>query len=211
MEKLETNQVLAVAEYSKANLLAYLFLRLFCCDSLLFHVWCFILFTMQVLTQFQKLEKCKQSDFVSLEALNEIDEMLGSPHEILKAPWEEGVCKVCGIDRDDDNVLLCDKCDAEYHKYCLDPPLAVIPEESWFCPSCEAGTSITQRAPDTWSNLLHRRKHQGEFTRAHLDFLAHLASDMEEREYWDLGVFQVCPPLASSVIDLHQIFGYSQL
>lgn len=164
---------------------------------------------MQVLSQFQKLEKCKQSDYVSVEALNEIDEMLGIPHEILKAPWEEGVCKVCEIDRDDDNVLLCDTCDGQYHKYCLDPPLAVIPEGDWHCPSCVAGTFITRRAPDTWSNLLHCRKHLGEFTRAHFDFLAHLASDMEEREYWELGVCQVCPPVASSITDLYQIFGYS--
>ncbi|XP_074348213.1 methyl-CpG-binding domain-containing protein 9-like isoform X3 [Apium graveolens] len=166
----------------------------------------------EVLTQFQKLEKCKQSEFASIEALKEIDEMLGSPNEILKAPWEEGVCKVCGIDRDDDNVLLCDKCDAEYHKYCLDPPLAVIPEENWFCPSCEAGTSITRRAPDTWSNLLHSRKYQGEFTGAHLDFLAHLASDMEEREYWELGVCQrshlltfLCDEMLSSALVRQQI------
>lgn len=165
------------------------------------------LYQTEVLTQFQKLEKCKQSDCVSVEALNEIDEMLCPPYEILKAPWEEGVCKVCGIDRDDDNVLLCDQCDAEYHKYCLDPPLAVIPEGNWYCPSCVAGTSITRRAPDTWSNLLHCRKYHGEFTRAHLDFLAHLASDMEEREYWELGVCQrshlltfLCDELLSSAL-----------
>lgn len=161
----------------------------------------------EVLSQFQKLEKCKQSDYVSVEALNEIDEMLGIPHEILKAPWEEGVCKVCEIDRDDDNVLLCDTCDGQYHKYCLDPPLAVIPEGDWHCPSCVAGTFITRRAPDTWSNLLHCRKHLGEFTRAHFDFLAHLASDMEEREYWELGVCQrshlltfLCDELLSSAL-----------
>ncbi|KAK1359524.1 methyl-CpG-binding domain-containing protein 9 [Heracleum sosnowskyi] len=165
------------------------------------------LYQTEVLTQFQKLEKCKQSDCVSVEALNEIDKMLGSPHEILKAPWEEGVCKVCEIDRDDDNVLLCDTCDAEYHKYCLDPPLAVIPEGNWYCPSCVAGTSIIRKAPDTWSNFLHCRKYQGDFTHAHLNLLAHLASGMEEREYWDLGVCQrshlltfLCDELLSSAL-----------
>lgn len=162
---------------------------------------------MQVLNQFEKLMKCKQSDCLSAEALNEIDEMVGSPREILKAPWES-VCKVCRIDRDDGSVLLCDKCDAEYHIYCLDPPLAIIPEGNWYCPSCAAGTSISQTPPDTRSNFLHCIKYQGEFTRAHLDFLAHLASDMEEREYWELRVCQVCLPVSSLLTNLHQILGF---
>lgn len=47
-----------------------------------------------------------------------------------------GSCKVCDIDKDDDLVLLCDVCDAEYHTYCLNPPLSVIPVGNWQCPTC---------------------------------------------------------------------------
>ncbi|GKB76511.1 methyl-CpG-binding domain-containing protein 9-like protein [Tanacetum coccineum] len=53
-----------------------------------------------------------------------------------KTPWEMGICKVCCIDKDDDMVLLCDVCDAEYHTYCLNPPLSVIPNGNWHCPTC---------------------------------------------------------------------------
>nr|XP_017257915.1 PREDICTED: methyl-CpG-binding domain-containing protein 9-like isoform X2 [Daucus carota subsp. sativus] len=139
------------------------------------------LYQKEVLTQFQKLEKWRQSGRVSLEALSELDD---------KAPWEGGgACKVCGIDDDDANVLLCDKCNAEYHQYCLDPPLAKIPEENWYCPSCVVGTSTTQSASGTRSQFLHYREYQGEIG-SHFEFIAHLASDMEEREYWELELYQ---------------------
>jgi len=33
---------------------------------------------------------------------------------------------------------LCDNCDAEYHTFCLDPPLESVPvEENWYCPVCQ--------------------------------------------------------------------------
>ena len=42
------------------------------------------------------------------------------------APWEG--CCVCWEDEDRKHILLCDKCDSEYHIYCLDPPLEEVPE-----------------------------------------------------------------------------------
>lgn len=42
------------------------------------------------------------------------------------APWEG--CCVCWEDEDRKHILLCDKCDAEYHTYCLEPPLEDVPE-----------------------------------------------------------------------------------
>ena len=35
---------------------------------------------------------------------------------------------MCWEDEDRKHILLCDKCDAEYHTYCLDPPLEDVPE-----------------------------------------------------------------------------------
>ncbi|CAM6123295.1 unnamed protein product [Calypogeia fissa] len=58
--------------------------------------------------------------------------------ETVKAPWEDDSCRICGIDDDHDNVLLCDGCDAEYHIYCLNPPLPEVPEGNWYCSSCVA-------------------------------------------------------------------------
>ena len=34
-------------------------------------------------------------------------------------------------------ILLCDKCDAGFHTACLRPPLMIIPDGDWYCPTCE--------------------------------------------------------------------------
>lgn len=41
-------------------------------------------------------------------------------------PWQE--CVLCKGLQDEDNLLLCDKCDDGYHTYCLDPPLTKVPK-----------------------------------------------------------------------------------
>lgn len=47
-------------------------------------------------------------------------------------------CRGCFGKHDKSKLLLCDKCDAEYHIYCLDPPLVTVPgSRKWFCPSCK--------------------------------------------------------------------------
>jgi hypothetical protein len=37
-------------------------------------------------------------------------------------------------------ILLCDgdDCGAEWHMFCLDPPLEEVPEGDWYCPACVA-------------------------------------------------------------------------
>lgn len=118
----------------------------------------------------------------------ELDDVSVSTDEMPKAPWEEGVCKVCGIDRDDDSVLLCDTCDSEYHTYCLSPPLARIPEGNWYCPSCVAGQCKTQDASKHSQVITrHRRKrYEGEDTRMLSEALNQLATSLGEKEYWEL-------------------------
>ncbi|MQM01916.1 hypothetical protein Taro_034675 [Colocasia esculenta] len=106
-------------------------------------------------------------------------------HEVPKAPWEEGVCKVCGIDKDDDSVLLCDTCDSEYHTYCLIPPLSKIPDGNWYCPSCVAVQCKNQESSSlsTQDIRRHERKpHLGEYNRRFLEALNQLAASMEQRE-----------------------------
>ena len=57
----------------------------------------------------------------------------------LAVPAAEGGCRVCSLDDDHPSMLICDSCDGEYHIYCLDPPLASVPEGDWSCADCCGG------------------------------------------------------------------------
>lgn len=123
----------------------------------------------------------------NVDAVKERDDLLLQVcnSSLPRAPWEEGICKVCGMDKDDDNVLLCDKCDSEYHRYCLNPPLLRIPEGNWYCPSCDDGQS---RA--TYGSV--RKRKRGEFSYKFLEELAHFAKQMETKEHWEFTIDVVC-------------------
>lgn len=115
------------------------------------------------------------------------------------APWEVGICKICGKDENDHILLLCDRCDAEYHTYCLNPPLQRIPKSSWYCPPCilfiTSQTQNMSREEDLNFSLLsqpiEKKRRQRDFTRNGLEPLADLADNMESMEYWELGVKEV--------------------
>ncbi|KAK6267385.1 hypothetical protein QUC31_018222 [Theobroma cacao] len=148
------------------------------------------LYEQEVLTLVQKLAEYAKLECLNAETKKEINDLLDSTSEIPKAPWDEGVCKVCGIDKDDDSVLLCDTCDAEYHTYCLNPPLARIPEGNWYCPSCVLSKRMVQDASEHSQVIIRRRdkKYQGEVTRGYLEALAHLGAVLEEKEYWQFSI-----------------------
>lgn len=46
-------------------------------------------------------------------------------------------CRVCLTSDNRSEIVLCDRCDNEYHIKCLNPPLKTIPNDEWFCPTCE--------------------------------------------------------------------------
>ncbi|XP_023531672.1 methyl-CpG-binding domain-containing protein 9-like [Cucurbita pepo subsp. pepo] len=167
------------------------------------------LYENEVVPLIEKLQEFSKLESLSAEMKAEVDSFLVSLKEIPKAPWDEGVCKVCGIDKDDDSVLLCDTCDAEYHTYCLNPPLARIPEGNWYCPSCVMGTRMIDDPSEHTKNYifnLHKgKKFRGEVTRDFLDKLANLAAALEEKEYWEFSVDErlfllkyLCDELVSS-------------
>lgn len=164
------------------------YLSLFTCLDVLFF------FLMQIVTLLQKLVGYAKLESLSEEITKEINDILVQTSEIPKAPWDEGICKVCGVDKDDDSVLLCDTCDAEYHTYCLEPPLVRIPEGNWYCPSCVVRNSMVQGASEhSQVGGQHKGKNnQGEITRLCLEALRHLTTVMEEKEYWEFNVHEVC-------------------
>lgn len=55
--------------------------------------------------------------------------------ESIGRPWESS-CRTCLKENNDDQILLCDHCDAAFHVYCLRPPLASVPEDAWMCRRC---------------------------------------------------------------------------
>lgn len=58
-------------------------------------------------------------------------------HDDNALPQKDG-CRVCQQDNDHTNMLLCEKCSAEYHFYCIG--LKAVPTEDWFCGEfCERG------------------------------------------------------------------------
>lgn len=57
---------------------------------------------------------------------------------------QSSFCQVCSFGDRESKMLLCDGCDAEYHTFCLDPPLSRIPKGKWFCPSCKEVLSDTE-------------------------------------------------------------------
>ncbi|KAK6160188.1 hypothetical protein DH2020_003569 [Rehmannia glutinosa] len=149
------------------------------------------LYEKEVLTLVHKIAEISNVNDSNADAIKERDDLLvhvcNSP--LPRAPWDEGICKVCGMDKDDDNVLLCDKCYSEYHRYCLNPPLLKIPEGNWYCPSCVAGQSITcSAAYGSLANQSRKKKYQGEFTCKFLEELARLAKLMEIKEYWEFTI-----------------------
>lgn len=112
----------------------------------------------------------------------------GLDEELKKAPWEEGVCKICGIDKDDDSTLLCDGCDAEYHIYCLEPPLSIIPEGNWYCPSCvahEQGDSSHVPTAAETSRTVFNQLHQSRLSEDG-SILPSLVASMAGKDYWQL-------------------------
>ncbi|TYZ57801.1 hypothetical protein PybrP1_012039 [[Pythium] brassicae (nom. inval.)] len=83
-------------------------------------------------------------DDLGVEAVGEDAEGEGDGEE----EEEETACVVCGSSENEDQTLLCDKCDDEYHLYCLNPPLTEVPqEEKWFCPRCAPPSPPPVAAP----------------------------------------------------------------
>ncbi|CAI5731820.1 unnamed protein product [Hyaloperonospora brassicae] len=56
---------------------------------------------------------------------------------------DEDNCRKCRTVHAKERLLLCDRCDAPYHTFCLDPSLSVVPKGEWFCSPCLADSSFS--------------------------------------------------------------------
>lgn len=67
------------------------------------------------------------------------------------------LCRVCLIDQDDDQIVLCDGCDHAYHIYCMKPSRTSIPRGKWFCRKCDAGIQAIRQAKRVYESNNPRR------------------------------------------------------
>ncbi|CAN0924098.1 Methyl-CpG-binding domain-containing protein 9 [Linum grandiflorum] len=107
--------------------------------------------------------------------------------EIPEGHVNEGICRGCGIDKDDRNVLLCDKCDSGYHTYCLSPPLMRIPAGNCYCPLCTPSQPMeddTTQIPQLVSKGMKKAGH-GEFIHIFIEDLGDLNTTMGGKDYWN--------------------------
>ncbi|XP_012850772.1 PREDICTED: methyl-CpG-binding domain-containing protein 9-like [Erythranthe guttata] len=117
----------------------------------------------------------------------DIDHFDAVANEIPKAPWDKGICKVCGIDEEDNKVLLCDQCDAEYHTYCLNPPLAGVPRGSWHCLNCVAAdANVVQDALSSEVSVGLKPEEQKSDLCPVQYKAADVVDEMREKEYSEL-------------------------
>ncbi|RQM09846.1 hypothetical protein DD237_002120 [Peronospora effusa] len=56
---------------------------------------------------------------------------------------DEDNCRNCQTIHAKGQLLLCDRCDAPYHTFCLNSSLSVVPKGEWFCPLCLADSSFS--------------------------------------------------------------------
>ncbi|KAL4639126.1 hypothetical protein ACB092_03G195200 [Castanea dentata] len=146
-----------------------------------------VLYKKEVLNFVPKLVDNETGGCSSAEAKNKMGDINECARENPKAPSDEGVCKLCGVNKDDKKVLLCDMCDSGYHTYCLNPPLAKIPHGNWYCPSCVTGNCFSQ-GPSQSTEVISRfrkKRCQREFNHRFPKALAHLVTTMAMKEYWE--------------------------
>ncbi len=90
------------------------------------------------------LHKVEVSDKVrtASDKLNDsvrMGRMTGGKPSKMQSAFEETpgeVCEICAMDHDPNSIVLCDDCDRGFHLHCLNPPLAEVPTETYFCDQC---------------------------------------------------------------------------
>eukprot|EP00584_Thalassiosira_punctigera_P006741 CAMPEP_0172541594 /NCGR_PEP_ID=MMETSP1067-20121228/12375_1 /TAXON_ID=265564 ORGANISM="Thalassiosira punctigera, Strain Tpunct2005C2" /NCGR_SAMPLE_ID=MMETSP1067 /ASSEMBLY_ACC=CAM_ASM_000444 /LENGTH=1391 /DNA_ID=CAMNT_0013327663 /DNA_START=90 /DNA_END=4262 /DNA_ORIENTATION=- len=73
-------------------------------------------------------------------------------------PYASTVCETCGIDKDDNQVVICDECHRGFHTYCMRPVMVNIPSDDWICSAC-CGRSDKRISFEDFSEKLRGKHH----------------------------------------------------
>ena len=105
-------------------------------------------------------------------------------------------CDRCGKDEDKPNIMVCESCEMECHRYCVDPPLAAMPDFEWHCSKCLVGTNDYGFEEGSVYSLKHFQEKANNFkehyfgTRMPFDPVTNTqrrpTEDDVEREFWRL-------------------------
>ncbi|KAK1942888.1 PHD and RING finger domain-containing protein 1 [Phytophthora citrophthora] len=66
----------------------------------------------------------------------DVDHSMDVEMEEREEEEEQTACEICNSSQRESEIVLCDDCNAEYHIFCLQPPLPKVPEGAWYCPKC---------------------------------------------------------------------------
>jgi hypothetical protein len=69
-----------------------------------------------------------------------------SPSPLALAELEDDSCRVCSSAKSESKMVMCEKCDAVYHIFCLVPKLRSMPTVDWYCPRCSGAAQQTAAA-----------------------------------------------------------------
>lgn len=115
------------------------------------------------ISEYEVKDKKQIADFDPLAWIEEQEQ-----EELIDRP-----CPICGTQDDEDQLLLCDSCDAPYHTYCVN--LDNVPEGHWFCMECDpheggniqAAAAAESEIHDESTILPHRLRPAAVPTRRH--------------------------------------------
>ncbi|XP_011098494.1 methyl-CpG-binding domain-containing protein 9 [Sesamum indicum] len=149
------------------------------------------LYDKEVVALYQKLINDHRPECFDDTVNKDVGSTAVPTREISKGSLGEGFCKVCGIDENNKKVLLCDTCDAEYHTYCLRPPLTKVPKGNWFCSFCGSKDMVQDsHLSPTSSGHEQEKKAKREIMDFIRNEIADLAVAMRDKDYWELSFYE---------------------
>jgi hypothetical protein len=74
-------------------------------------------------------------------------------------PYSTVVCEICAVNKDDNQVVICDECHKGFHTYCLRPVMVNIPRGDWWCSVCSGRTNDQVSYEEFKTNLSSSTTH----------------------------------------------------